>query len=94
MVVVGNITNAHPYKQYAAAEQTPITADITLEKDEIYNLIEFIEIEFINSVRNDENIDNIDYIISMMNALQKLRLAYASIKLDEESAKIIQEESK
>lgn len=92
--IVGENIEAHSYKQYAAEGQSPATADITLEKDEIYNLIDFIEIEFIDAVRKDEEIDNIDYIVSMMNALQKLRLAYAGIKLEEEYAETNQEESK
>ena len=67
---------------------------ITLDKDELYNIIDFIEVEFINVIRNDTEIDNIDYIVSMMSALQKFRLAYASIKLEEESEEANQEESK
>ena len=86
MQVVGEGVEAHPYKEYAvdAAEgQSPITADVTLEKDELYNLIDFIEIEFIDAIRRDEEIDNIDYVVNMMNALQKLRAAYACLKLEE-----------
>lgn len=86
---VDNDVEAHPYKQYAAMGESPATADVILEKDEIYNLIDFIEVEFINAVRKDEEIDNINYIVSMMNVLQKLRLAYASIKLEEEAQNLI-----
>ena len=71
----------------------PPRAEVTLDKDELDNVIEFIELNFIKSIRNDPDIDNIDYIISMMSALQKFRLAYASIKLDEESIEDNQEES-
>lgn len=85
---------ARPYKQYSATGVSQPTADVTLEKDEIYNLIEFIEIEFIDSIRKDEEIDNIEYIVSMMNAFQKLKFAYASVKLEEESEEANQEESK
>lgn len=94
MQVVGETIEAHPYKQCSATGQTPISADVTLEKDELYNLIDFIEIEFIESIRRDEEIDNIDYVVNMMSALNKLRLAYACIKLEEESAEINREESK
>lgn len=72
----------------------PTRAEVTLDKDELDNVIEFIELNFIESIRNDPDIDNIDYIISMMSALQKFRIAYASIKLDEESIEDNQEESK
>ena len=66
-----------------AEGQSPVTAEVTLEKDELYNLIDFIEIEFIDAIRRDEEIDNIDYVVTMMNALQKLRAAYACLKLEE-----------
>ena len=75
MQVVGEGIEAHPYKEYSvdvAEGQSPVTAEITLEKDELYNLIDFIEIEFIDAIRRD-----------MMNALQKLRVAYACLKLEE-----------
>lgn len=72
----------------------PPRAEVTLDKDELDNVIEFIELNFIESIRNDLDIDNIDYIISMMSALQKFRLAYASIKLEEESEESSQEEIK
>ena len=69
-------------------------ATVKLKKDELQNIIEFIELNFIDSIRNDTDIDNIDYILSMMRTLQKFRLAYASIKLEEESEEDNQEESK
>lgn len=94
MQVVDDAVEAHPYKTYAASAKSPLTETVTLDKDELYNIIDFIEIEFINSIRNDTDIDNIDYVVSMMNVLQKFRLAYASIKLEEESAEDNQEESK
>lgn len=42
-------------------------------KSQVYNLIEFIELNFIDVVRNDTDIDNIDYVVDMMDALTKLR---------------------
>ena len=86
MQVVGENIEAHPYKEYSVDVvdwQSPATAEVTLEKDELYNLIDFIEIEFIDAIRRDEEIDNIDYVVNMMNALQKLRAAYACLKLEE-----------
>ena len=42
-------------------------------KSQVDNLIEFIELNFIDVVRNDTDIDNIDYVVDMMDALTKLR---------------------
>lgn len=42
---------------------------IKLTESQLKNVIEFIEFEFIDSIRRDEYIDNIDYVIDMMNAL-------------------------
>ena len=42
-------------------------------KSQVDNLIEFIELNFIDTVRNDTDIDNIDYVVDMMDALTKLR---------------------
>lgn len=61
----------------------PETANVTLDKDELNNIIEFIELNFIESIRNDTYIDNIDYIVSVVNALQKLRSAHNSLKKEE-----------
>lgn len=48
---------------------------IKLTESQLKNVIEFIEFEFIDSIRRDEYIDNIDYVIDMMNALQAMRFA-------------------
>lgn len=42
-------------------------------QSQVNNLIEFIELNFIDVVRNDTDIDNIDYVVDMMDALTKLR---------------------
>ena len=42
-------------------------------KSQVDNLIEFIELNFIDIVRNDTDIDSIDYMVDMMDALTKLR---------------------
>lgn len=44
-----------------------------LTQSQVDNLIEFIELNFIDTVRNDTDIDNIDYVVDMMDALTKLR---------------------
>lgn len=51
------------------------TFPIEFTKSQIDNLVEFIEWNFIDVVRKDEGIDNIDYIIDMMETLKKLRVA-------------------
>ena len=49
------------------------TLHVEFTKSQIDSLVEFIELFFIDSIRNDEEVDNIDYIIDMMEALKKLR---------------------
>ena len=44
-----------------------------LKKSQVENLIEFIELHFIDSIRDDTDIDNIDYVVDMMDILTKLR---------------------
>lgn len=79
------VMEATPYKSSAVSPKSKLTEIVLLDKDELYNVIDFIEVEFIRAIRDDEDIDNIDYVVSMMNALQKFRSAYESIKLQEES---------
>lgn len=87
-------SNGIEYTVGSVEYTNPPRAEVTLDKDELNNVIEFIELNFIESIRKDPDIDNIDYIISVMSALQKFRLAYASIKLEEESQEFSQEEIK
>lgn len=49
------------------------TLPVELTKSQVENLIEFIELNFIDIIRKDEGIDNIEYVIDMMEALKKLR---------------------
>ena len=53
----------------------PESMNVSLTESQIDNLIEFIEFNFIAIVRSQEDIDNINYIIDMMEALKKLRYA-------------------
>ena len=48
---------------------------VEFTESQLDNVIEFIEMEFIDSLRRDEGIDNINYVIDMMNALQAMRFA-------------------
>lgn len=49
------------------------TYKIHLTKSQVENLIEFFEISFIDSIRNDADIDNIHYICDMCNVYQELK---------------------
>ena len=44
-----------------------------LTRSQVENLIEFIELHFIDSIRNDPDIDNIEYVVDMMDTLKMLR---------------------
>ena len=48
---------------------------ITLTNSQVRNLIEFIELYFIDSIRADTEMDNIDYIVDIVEALKELRKA-------------------
>ena len=79
------VMEARPYKDCSTMPKSRFAETVVFDKDELYNLIDFIEVEFIDAIRRDTDVDNIDYIISMMNALTKLRYAYKNIKTLEES---------
>ena len=51
-----------------------------LTQSQVENLIEFIELHFIDSVREDVDIDNIDYVVDMMDTLVKLRNTRLNMK--------------
>ena len=55
------------------------TLNVVLTKSQVDNLVEFIELNFIQSIRDDTDIDNIDYVVDMMDALKTLRLASKSV---------------
>lgn len=65
---------------YTKMKDFPLTGEVTLNEYELYNLIEFIEIEFIESLRRDTDIDNCEYVMTIMTALQKMKQAYAEIE--------------
>ena len=48
---------------------------ITFSKDEIDNLIELFELEFLPMVQRDDGIDNMRYLFSMGNVHRKLEAA-------------------
>ena len=53
---------------------------MTLTRSEIENLIDFIDCQFIEFVRTVDEIDNMEYIVSMCNAYVKLRGAQKKLE--------------
>lgn len=51
--------------------------NVPLTMSQIKNLIDYIEIDFIGTIRRDEFIDNIDYVLDIMESLKTLRIAAA-----------------
>lgn len=47
--------------------------NLELTKTQVENLIEFFEIDFIDSIRNDTDIDSMGYICNMCDIYQKLK---------------------
>ena len=74
------MSNAYTDSTCGCGEETCM---VSLSKTEISNIIDFIEIEFIDAVRRDPEIDNIEYVVSMMNALQKMRFAHDCLSKEE-----------
>lgn len=55
---------------------------IELTKSQCLNLAEFIEFSFIDSIRNDTDVDNMDYLVDMCDAYRVLTAA-AGLEGDE-----------
>lgn len=53
---------------------------ITFSKDEVDNLIEFFELEFLSMVRRDDSIDNMRYLTSMGEVFRKLEYTQKRLK--------------
>lgn len=53
---------------------------LQLTESQVENLIEFFEFQFIPMIRNDEGIDNINYIADMMQIFTKLRICEHEIE--------------
>ena len=53
---------------------------IELSKSQITNLADFIEFELIEQIRNDTDIDNINYLVDMCEAYKVLREAEKQLK--------------
>lgn len=48
---------------------------IELTKSQIDNLMEFFEFKFIDLIRSDEEVDNINYLVDMCDIYKKLTAA-------------------
>ena len=57
-----------------------LRATITLSQDEVDNLVEFFELEFLPMVRKDDTIDNMRYLTSMGDVFRKLENAQKRLK--------------
>lgn len=53
---------------------------ITFTKDEVDNLVEFMELEFLPMIRKDESIDNMRYLTTMGDVFRKLEAAQRRLK--------------
>ena len=53
---------------------------IAFSKDEVDNLVEFFELEFLSRVRRDDGIDNMRYLTSMGGVFRKLEEAQKRLK--------------
>lgn len=57
-----------------------IKKSIELTKSQIENLLDFFEFNFIESIRNDPDIDELDYLIDICEVVTKLRDAKKEIE--------------
>ena len=53
---------------------------IAFSKDEVDNLVEFFELEFLPMVRKDDTIDNMRYLTSMGSVYGKLEAAQKRLR--------------
>lgn len=55
-------------------------AEIELSKSQIDNLIDFFDFEFIDSIRRNEETDNMKYLVDMCDVYTKLEKANRLLK--------------
>lgn len=78
MVKVQNDNNYVEFTRTELAESEK-NYPVNLTKSQIENIIEYIEYYFIDTIRTDESVDNIDYIVDMMEALKQFRYTKATV---------------
>lgn len=69
-----------PLSQKLSAEGKMLQTRIAFSKDEVDNLVEFFELEFLSMVRRDDGIDNMRYLTSMGGVFRKLEEAQKRLK--------------
>lgn len=60
------------------------TISFNITKGQIESLIEFIDLNFLTSIRNNEDIDNMDYICNICDIYRNLTKAQETIWNNEE----------
>ena len=60
------------------------TISFNITKGQIESLIEFIDLNFLTSIRNNEDIDNMDYICNICDIYRNLTKAQETIWDNEE----------
>lgn len=53
---------------------------VELTKSQITNLVSFIQYNFIEEIRNNDDIDNINYLVDMCDAYKVLKEAEEQLK--------------
>lgn len=46
---------------------------LALSKDDCKNIAEFLEVYFFQNIRDDENIDNLEYVKSLLHSIDELK---------------------
>ena len=46
---------------------------VNISKDDCENIAEFLEIYFFQNIRDDTDLDNIEYVHSLIHAIEELR---------------------
>lgn len=46
---------------------------IEITKEEAESLLDFIEVSFFDTIRNDEDVDNLEWVINIMSVYQKCK---------------------
>ncbi len=81
MLQTGNKTNDAAVESKTINEVTQrANYCIYLSKSQVENLVDFFKFQFIDMIRNDECIYNIDYIADMMQIFMKLCRCEREIK--------------
>lgn len=50
-----------------------VTADVSITRDEAESLVDWIEIDFIDDIRNNEDCDSLEYIENILRIYRKCK---------------------